>query len=80
VDRLVVPSARACHHTQKAPHAAHAEPTLSPCLRPAPEGWHAHANPQRHKPRTVLSHDTGSAASGLPAIPSDGRTRRPVAD
>jgi len=54
-------------------------PPFSPCLRPAPEGWHAHANPQRHKPGTVLSHVTGSAASGLPAIPSDGRTRRPVA-
>jgi len=27
----------------------------------------------------VLPHDTGSAASGLPAICSDGRTRRPMA-
>jgi hypothetical protein len=47
-------------------------PPFSPCLRPAPEGWHAHANPQRHKPGTVLPHDTGSAASGLPAIPLTG--------
>jgi len=47
VDRLVVPSAQARRHTQKAPHAAHAEPTLPPCLRPAPEGWHMHTDPQR---------------------------------
>jgi len=64
----MVPSAQAHRRTQKAPHATHAEPTLTPCLRPAPEGWHTHTDPQRFEPGPALSHDTGSAASGLPAI------------
>ena len=64
----MVPSAQARRHTQKAPHAAHAEPTLTPCLQPAPEGWHTHTNPQRPEPGPVLPHGPGSAASGLPAM------------
>jgi len=79
VDRLVVPSARVRRHTQKAPHAAHAEPTLPRvCGRPRRAGTRTRTRNAAY-PGPVLSHDTGSATSGLPAIAFGERTRWPVA-
>ena len=68
----------ACRHTQKAPHAAHAEPTI-PVAATGPAGRPRARYPQRLGPDPVLPHNTDSAASGLPADCAGKRTRRPEA-